>query len=160
MAYRLSCCGMEGLPGLGIKPVSPALQGGVRTTREALNWRLLEEQWRAPHFSVFVKDPEKSTQRVDAASPVSSLHQNLEVGRGEPTVIESCQVLALAPMLWAKSHSPNLMELVVNNPPANAGDIRDTGLIPRWGRSPAEGNGTHFSTLVWRIPWTEELDGL
>ena len=32
--------------------------------------------------------------------------------------------------------------LVVKNPPANAGDIRDTDLIPGWGRSPGEGNGT------------------
>ena len=31
--------------------------------------------------------------------------------------------------------------LVVKNLPANAGDIRDMGLIPRLGRSPAEGNG-------------------
>ena len=31
--------------------------------------------------------------------------------------------------------------LVVKNPPANAGDIRDTGLIPELGRSPREGNG-------------------
>ena len=30
--------------------------------------------------------------------------------------------------------------LVVKNPPANAGDIRDAGSIPRWGRS-EEGNG-------------------
>ena len=27
------------------------------------------------------------------------------------------------------------------NPPANAGDIRDTGSIPGWGRSPGEENG-------------------
>ena len=30
---------------------------------------------------------------------------------------------------------------VVKNPPANAGDARDTGLIPESGRSPGEGNG-------------------
>ena len=35
----------------------------------------------------------------------------------------------------------------------NAGD---PGLIPGLGRSPAEGNGTHSSTLAWKIPWTEE----
>ena len=29
----------------------------------------------------------------------------------------------------------------VKNVPANAGDIRDTGLIPGLGRSPREGNG-------------------
>ena len=31
--------------------------------------------------------------------------------------------------------------LVVKNPPANAGDIRDTGSIPGWGRSPGGGRG-------------------
>ena len=30
------------------------------------------------------------------------------------------------------------MVLVVKNPPVNAGDIRDTGLIPGSGRSPGE----------------------
>ena len=33
------------------------------------------------------------------------------------------------------------MVLVVKNPLANAGDIKDTGLIPGLGRSPGEGNG-------------------
>ena len=33
------------------------------------------------------------------------------------------------------------MALVVKNLPANAGDIRDAGLIPRVGGSPGEGNG-------------------
>ena len=30
---------------------------------------------------------------------------------------------------------------MVKNPPANAGDISDMGLIPRLGRSPGEGHG-------------------
>ena len=46
---------------------------------------------------------------------------------------------------------------VVKNPLANAGD---EGLIPGWGRSPGEGNGTHSSILAWEIPWTEEPGGL
>ena len=33
------------------------------------------------------------------------------------------------------------MALVVKNLPANAGDIRDAGLIPGLGKSPGEGNG-------------------
>ena len=33
---------------------------------------------------------------------------------------------------------------VVKNPPANAGDTRDTGLIPGSKRSPGEGNGNPF----------------
>ena len=31
--------------------------------------------------------------------------------------------------------------LVVKDPPADAGDVRGTGLIPGSGRSPEEGNG-------------------
>ena len=42
----------------------------------------------------------------------------------------------------------------------NAGDSRHMGSIPGSGRSPGEGNGTHSSILVWRIPWTEKLGGL
>jgi len=30
---------------------------------------------------------------------------------------------------------------VVNTPPANAGDVRDSGSIPGFGRSPGEENG-------------------
>ena len=34
-----------------------------------------------------------------------------------------------------------LMALVIKNPPANAGDIRDVGSLPGLERSPGEGNG-------------------
>ena len=44
---------------------------------------------------------------------------------------------------------------MVKNPPANAGDIRDTGSIPGSGRSLGAGNGTHASIVAWRIPRTE-----
>ena len=43
---------------------------------------------------------------------------------------------------------------------ANVGDARDLGLIPWLGRSPGVGNGTYSSSLAWKIPWTEEPDGL
>ena len=33
------------------------------------------------------------------------------------------------------------MALVVKNPPADTGDVRDTSSIPGLGRSPGEGNG-------------------
>ena len=36
------------------------------------------------------------------------------------------------------------MALVVKNPPANAGDTGDVGLIPGLGRSPGGGNGNPF----------------
>ena len=42
--------------------------------------------------------------------------------------------------------------------------LRDTGLIPGLGKSPGEGHGNPLqypsSILAWRIPWTEEPDGL
>ena len=40
------------------------------------------------------------------------------------------------------------MALVVKKLPANAGDIRDVGLIPGSGRSPGGGHGTHSSILA------------
>ena len=49
---------------------------------------------------------------------------------------------------------------MVENPPANAGDVRGAGLIPGLGRSPGDGQGNPLSILAWKIPWTEEPDGL
>ena len=51
------------------------------------------------------------------------------------------------------------MVLRVESPLANAGDVRDVGLIPGSGGSSGEGNG-YSNILAWRIPWTEELGGL
>ena len=50
--------------------------------------------------------------------------------------------------------------LEVTNPPANAGDMKDMGSIPRLGRSLEKGTATHSSILAWRMPWTEEPGGL
>ena len=61
------------------------------------------------------------------------------------------------------------MAQLVNNLPADGGDARDVGLIPRSGRSPGEGNGKLLLTLTltqtahilaWEMPWTEEPGGL
>ena len=49
---------------------------------------------------------------------------------------------------------------MVKNPPANAGDMRDVGLIPGQEDLLEEGMATHSSILAWRIPWTEEPGGL
>ena len=46
--------------------------------------------------------------------------------------------------------------LVVKNPPANAEDIRDVGLIPGLGRSPGGGNGNLLQCSCLKIPWMEE----
>ena len=37
-------------------------------------------------------------------------------------------------------YKPSQVALEVKNPPANAGDLRDAGSIPRLGRSPGGGN--------------------
>jgi len=46
--------------------------------------------------------------------------------------------------------------LVVKNPPANARDIRSLG----WEDPLEEGMATPSSIRAWKIPWTEESDGL
>ena len=56
------------------------------------------------------------------------------------------------------------MVLVVKNPPANAGDARDVGLIPGSGRSPGVGNGNPFQyscleNLMDRRAWKVTVHG-
>ena len=52
------------------------------------------------------------------------------------------------------------MEQVVKNLPTNAGNEKDSGLIPGSERCPGEGNGTHSSILAWKIPQIDEPGGL
>ena len=40
---------------------------------------------------------------------------------------------------------------MVKNPPANAGNARDGGLIPGLGMSPGEGNGNDSGILAWKL---------
>ena len=62
--------------------------------------------------------------------------------------------------IWASPGSS-----MVKNPPANAGDPRDVGLIPGSGRSPGEGNGNllHYSCLgnpINRRAWQAPVHGV
>ena len=52
------------------------------------------------------------------------------------------------------------MVLMVKNLPANAGDIRDAGLIPEWEDPLKKEIAIHSSILAWKIPWTEEAGAL
>ena len=52
------------------------------------------------------------------------------------------------------SHVP----LMVKNPPANAGDIRDAGSILGWEDPLEKQRATHSNILAWKMLWTEELD--
>ena len=49
---------------------------------------------------------------------------------------------------------------MVKNPPANAGDSRDTVRSLGQENPLEEGMATHSSILAWRIPGTEEPGGL
>ena len=49
---------------------------------------------------------------------------------------------------------------MVKNPPASVGNVRDAGLIPGLGRSPAVGNSSLLQYSCLENPWTEEPGGL
>ena len=51
------------------------------------------------------------------------------------------------------------MALVVKNLPANAGDVRDAGLIPGFGRSPGEVNGNPLQYSCLKNPMDRSLVG-
>ena len=50
--------------------------------------------------------------------------------------------------------------LVVNNPPASAGDTGDAGLISGQEEPREMGMAIYSSILAEKIPWTEESGGL
>ena len=57
------------------------------------------------------------------------------------------------------------MVLVVNNSPANAGDVREPGLIPGSGRSPGGGHGNPVQCSLLenptgRGPWRATVHGV
>ena len=58
------------------------------------------------------------------------------------------------------SHLLSQVALAVNSLPANAGGVREVGLIPGLGKSLEGGHAGHSSILAWRILWTEEPGGL
>ena len=49
---------------------------------------------------------------------------------------------------------------MVKNLPANAGDMRDVGLILGREDPMEEVMATHSSVVAWRIPWAKEPGGL
>ena len=51
------------------------------------------------------------------------------------------------------------MVLVTKNLPANAGDLREVGLVPGLEDPLEEEMATHSNIPAWRIPWTEEPGG-
>ena len=51
------------------------------------------------------------------------------------------------------------MALLVKNPPANAGDVRDAVSIPGSGRSPGEGNGNPIQYSCLENPLDRGVEG-
>ena len=104
-----------------------------------------------------------------AHSPFPS--QKLEVnwwGAGSFNFLDSCHATHSRtkpsfhqPLLLAQA-SPytSQVALVVKNPPANTGDMRDMGSTPGSGDPLEEDTTTPTSILAWRIPRTEEPKGL
>ena len=66
---------------------------------------------------------------------------------------------AVTRALWVLLIGASQVALVVKNLPANA---RDQMWVPSlsWEDPLEEGMATHSSIFAWRIPWTEEPDGL
>ena len=75
-----------------------------------------------------------------------------------PTSYGKIQTNFLANQVRSHHHSQSgfLCGSEVKNRLVKAGNVRDAGSIPRWGRSPGEGNGKPLQILAWEIPWTEE----
>ena len=60
---------------------------------------------------------------------------------------------------WGRTRASQLA-LVVKNPPASAGDVRDAVWSLGCEDPLEEGMAAHSSILAWRVPWTEEPGGL
>ena len=58
-------------------------------------------------------------------------------------------------MLWVKESF-----LGGSDSKESACKVGEPGSIPGSGRSPGGGHGNPLQYLAWRIPWTEEPDGL
>ena len=79
----------------------------------------------------------------------------ISFSRGSSPIRDQTQVSYIANRFFT-SEPEKSMSLAVKNPRVNAGDIRDVGSIPRFGRSPGGGNGNPLQYSTWRIPWTME----
>ena len=69
----------------------------------------------------------------------------------------------IKPLLYI--HLASLVAQKVKNLPANAGDTRDTSLIPGFGRSPGEGNGnllqySYLESSMDRGAWRATVHGV
>ena len=76
--------------------------------------------------------------------------------QGSEKILDGTNMKGFGDQSWGASQ----VVLLVKNPPANTGDVREVGMIPRLGRSLKKKMATYSSILAWRIPWTERLGEL
>ena len=69
----------------------------------------------------------------------------------ERTLWSTQYVFCQSPVKRASQVAP-----VVKNPPSNAGDVRDTGLVPGWERSPGGGHGSPLQYSCLQNPIDRE----
>ena len=72
--------------------------------------------------------------------------RSLGKGKGSDSLVDTGFNLGVMKMLWIYVEAVvctriSQVALVLKKSPANEGDLRDAGSIPRWGRSAGEGNG-------------------
>ena len=66
-------------------------------------------------------------------------------GSAVPLASSSSSLASVPPLRFLyQSKVASQVALVVKNPLANTGDVRDMGSIPEWGRSPGGGHGNPF----------------
>ena len=98
----------------------------------------------------------RNTGQVEALNSLETRWEQLPEGQGYAVVINHHTVSRRE----IDKKSASQVALVVKNLPANAGDVRDVGWIPGWGRSPKRGYGKPLQYSCLRILWTKEPGGL
>ena len=91
--------------------------------------------WFRCHSFVLLEE-KSSLNSVRKYWPTSSLPARPSICREEQVFSLKIPISRHGVFVWI-----SLMGPVVKNPPANSEDIRDTGSIPRFGRSPGGGHG-------------------
>ena len=123
-------------------------------------WPSLEVLRRNEHISLALGEKVQSLSRVRLFVTHGLHYTRLPCPSPAPRVAQThvtCSNLLLGKKRtqWRKTWASHLA-LVIKNLSADAGDIRDTDLIPGLGRSPEEYMASHSSSLACRILWTEE----
>ena len=122
----------------GIKPRSPALQADALTSEppgKPLKC-LSKDEWICIHTNTLTDIHKARTLEgvaISFSNSISCITYNGKEYEKECIVV-----------------------LMVKNPPANAGDIRDAGLIPGSGRSPGGGHGNPLQYSCLENPMIEE----